>query len=278
MYDRLPYKDFVPYAPEDTEESLCVAHQDCDNGIDHKQRLWIKRNEDGSINALCHNCQRKGYYKDKEYHRSLSTLLAKKNNTEGSVTEVQLPDDVTRELDKFPPKALVWLYKARLTNEEIEQYDICYSPYYNRVILPVYDEKGDIIFWQGRSIDLQKDPLKYFSSRAKKDEVLFYATERTGDTVVIVEDVLSAIRVGRSMPSVCSMGVSMSQQQLMHIASNFNNAVIFLDDDNPTVRKRQLLIKRDLLSLMNSVKIHHSEGIDPKEYNDEDLKEILDGY
>jgi len=275
MSNRLPYNDYVPFAPDDLESSVVVAHQDCDNGVDHKARLWIRRNEDGSVAAHCHNCQRNGFYKDRKFQRPLSSLLCKSNKT-NKAGELQLPSDATKEFENWPAKAKVWLFKARLTDEEIDKYGFRWSPGYGRVIIPVYDSDNKLVFWQGRAIN--PDPMKYLNVSGEIKTHLFYSGVRHGKTVVIVEDVLSAIRVGEYIPSLCSMGVSFNDKQVLEIANGFDQAVIFLDDDNPTVRKMQLRLYKELKCLMNDVKIHHSNGVDPKEYGRDKLREVLSDY
>ena len=58
------------------------------------------------------------------------------------------------------------------------------------------------------------------------------------------------------------------------ISKGFNRFTVFLDDDNLTVKKQTLKIKKTLNKLGPTTVIH-SGGIDPKEMSDEQLKEIL---
>ena len=62
----------------------------------------------------------------------------------------------------------------------------------------------------------------------------------------------------------------------MRLINEYDNFIIFLDDDNRTVKMQALALKRELeLLSKGKVTIHHSQGTDPKEYSDGDLEALL---
>lgn len=116
----------------------------------------------------------------------------------GVVRSVKLPRDYTPEI---PPAGLVWLYGVGITPDEIAKCNIGYSPGLSRVILPVYDRDGVLIYWQGRYLGDHKadKQRKYLNQWMAGRQSIYFRNERhQGDTeVVLVEDILSAIKVGR---------------------------------------------------------------------------------
>jgi len=55
--------------------------------------------------------------------------------------------------------------------------------------------------------------------------------------------------------------------------SGYEEYVIFLDDDNADVRRQELILK-NRLDVFGKARIIHTDK-DPKEYTDQELKEIL---
>ena len=94
-------------------------------------------------------------------------------------------------------------------------------------------------------------------------------------SVVIVEDALSCIRVGRHLPCIALMGTHLSDIMLSYlIAKRFKHFIVFLDDDNPEVKWRQQdLHKR--LSMFGKVAVAHTDGTDPKEFDEDVLADVI---
>jgi hypothetical protein len=131
------------------------------------------------------------------------------------VTAVALPEDSIPFLpDKvnplIPADAYVWLWKYHLKLQEMAAHQLAWSPSYKRIIVPVHDtillSGGDVgrrlLGWLGRDVSILskaervklKRP-KWLTRKDKEAKHFFYHLLSEDDRLVIVEDVISAIRV-----------------------------------------------------------------------------------
>lgn len=215
------------------------------------------------------------------------------SGVEGRV--LRLPYDFTTRIN---PRGLTWLYRYGITDEEIAQYNFGMSPSMNRLILPVY-EKGELIYWQGRNLgEVTKDNPKYLNMRAGGRDVIFSSnnlssnnldpvdtsrqyTQRRGnggldctssDSVcVLVEDILSAIKVGRIVQSIALLG-SYIPESLYRKLHKFSAVKIWLDYDKLS---NSIKYSRRLSSVVGVPTRPIITTLDPKEYTTQEIKEIL---
>lgn len=152
-----------------------------------------------------------------------------------SSTLVTLPEDIDLN---FSEKALRWLRKYDIYEEEILTHNICYSPKLDAVVFPYYitspfgndDDKEDLVAYQVRLMESDK----WMTTGPIND--LFYLinkSENLNKSLVIVEDILSAIKVGRTMSSVPLFGSSRAQLERMtqRAARAYTHLIFWLDKD-----------------------------------------------
>lgn len=185
--------------------------------------------------------------------------------------KVDLPNDFTTEI---PLEGRLWLYGAGLTQAVWEAYGFGYSEYYHRVIMPVYDEAHRVTWWQGRSLDRNIKP-KYLQPTANRDTVLFKSRPiqrgSTGRIVIVTEDILSAIRVGKHVDTISLLGTKATTSQLATL-SKYQTVCTWLDSD---MAGRQGAYKiRKALSLTTNVANIVTEQ-DPKLLSDEEIRNQL---
>jgi hypothetical protein len=299
----IPFEDFVDLAPTELEEQVHVNHDNCTSGVDTKRRLYIRRSSDGAILAWCHNCQQKGVYKGnlrkgRNLPRSRDVLLARRYSEDyheyrqDKRKTASLPWDYTTDTSKFPAAALVWLYKSRLTSQDIRRYGIGYSERLGRVIIPVYGRDGKFHSWQGRYVhDDNVEQPKYINfTGSNKTDGLFLCrrpsreadegARGTSKTLFLVEDALSAIRISEFEDALALLGVTLGFGNLTYLLKHYDRFVIFLDDDNPTVKKQGINLLKTLRNHVgfNNVSVVHTNGKDPKEFNKAELKELIKEY
>lgn len=281
----LAHKEYVPYAPEDIGT---INKHHCKDGKDN-DKLFITRCEDGyTILAYCHHCGKRGRFNTLK-HSTIQQVKAiaayNKSGSKGSKgfghgTSYRLPRDYQQDYTKWGRGAYVWLKRYGITDEEISRNRIGYSGTYGRVILPVFGAKELDFMVMRRVNSLDTDSPKYLTY-SNVEHVMYiphmvYTLGRVlPSTVVLTEDILSAIKVARHLPSIALLGTIINIRVLEYVANNYNNAIIFMDDDNLQVRKKQLDIKNRLEPFINKVTIIHSNGVDPKEMSDVKLKEVL---
>lgn len=276
--DWLHKNEYQDLAPEGCGEQINVDHVDCPAGLDTKKRLYVKRTEDGNrIVAYCHHCGKRGSI-DTSINATIDTLkrkhaLAARNGRNGA-RHYKIPHDATGDTTKWPSEARVWVYRFGITDKEVIKYGIVYSSDIGRVLLPVYDNNG-LASYQARRIHDEDDGAKYIT-RTNRGDVLWRSHDATDDdTVVLCEDILSGIRIGRILPARALLGTTISERGITQLlAAGYTKFIVFLDDDNADVCKKQLILK-NRLDTFGTARIIHSRGKDPKEYTKQELTEVL---
>ncbi len=95
-----------------------------------------------------------------------------------------------------------------------------------------------------------------------------------GDTVALVEDYVSAIKLARYMPTVPLFGVNLREHILDFLLKRkFANVLIYLDNDNPQVVVKRTQLHCRLQLLFDCVKLITWE-YDPKACSDEQLRSL----
>lgn len=271
-------EDYVPYAP-DTPSQIAIRHRDtCDNGTDHTARLYIKRESSGVIKAYCQNCGARGVHRPEDYIRTIDDILEPLSLTD----LVTIPRDSIFDPHEWPTKYKAHLFRFDITYDEITNNKLSYSPYLRRIIIPVYDEAGELVSWQGKTLQptTDKNP-KYYGEAIPGNDYPHYAftSNKDSDVVVLVEDFISAIRVSRHLPCIVVHGVHVKDYFISHLINAHRRVIIFFDDDNETVREKTNQIKRELSMVMESCISITGYNKDPKNFDRFELREVLyDAY
>lgn len=165
-----------------------------------------------------------------------------------------LSDEITLDLTTdIPMKAKQWLLKYGITNQEIEQNNIAYNANSNILVL-LHTQN----YWQGRCFG---DQHQKYLSKGNKPLTIY----GNGDTIVCVEDVLSAIKIARLSPDYCAtplLGSSMSLETTQSLSERFKKILIWLDRDKA---KEAIRISRNLKQRGILVDVVISPK-DPKDY------------
>ncbi len=169
-------------------------------------------------------------------------------------SDVSMTSSVLSTIKEIPQKGMQWLLKYGISSEEIAKYGISWEP--ARKLLVLINSKT---YWQARNFGFGH--IKYISNGMKPLTVY-----GEGDTIVVVEDVLSAIKIARCRyEKICAsplLGSSMSKQTMSQLTKQYATVHVWLDRDKA---KQAILIRNKLRA--SGVK---SKAIitpkDPKEY------------
>ncbi len=205
----------------------------------------------------CFSC---GYYK-------ASNGLYKLKETKKESKIIQLPFDICQI---FPQNILDYLKNINISNKEIKQYHIYWSESEERICFPLIIE-GELVGWQGRS--LTKKP-KWYSEGDLKN--IIYLTNNNTNTIVLVEDLPSAINIGKqniSCSPIFGAIVSLKRIQTLKLL-NKDKFILWLDKD------------KEIESLKTSHKLRSlgydcyslTTDKDPKYYDQKTLENFLTGY
>jgi len=224
-----------------------------------------------SYNAYCFRCGDNPFEMKGEL--SLAELAHIKELNENALKQrlpLSLPEDFTRDI---PLAGRLWLYSGGLTESMWSAYGIGYSPNLERVILPVYkiNTSKELVWYQCRAIHKGQSP-KYIQPSDSRDTVLFESAGKETDTrCVVVEDILSAIKVGRTRKAFSLLGTKITTPQT-NTLSKYKEVTTWLDSDKAGVTGAYSI--RKALQLVTEVRNVVTEK-DPKCYSDKEIKEIL---
>lgn len=159
-----------------------------------------------------------------------------------------------------------WIGSYCITCAEIERFSIGWSQNRRMLIFPVYDKEGTLIFWQGRNFEAGP---KYLTFGEKSDILHLVGNPKSG-TLVVTEDMVSAIKVGRTYQAASLWGAEMSLQLIQKAASHFDDLVIWLDNDK--LRQAVRIALRASQYIPTSVV---DSALDPKDYTTETICQFV---
>ena len=265
-------------------EQININHDDCPDGRDTRGRLYVKRKEDGLV-AFCHNCggsgfiaTRFGHYKAKAKAASCGAGTHRISGGYSGATGAfgdRLPEDFTGATSEWSPRARAWFFRYGLDEGSAYDYGLGYSEREQRVIIPIYRD-GEVLGYQTRRVEPNDEGPKYLTQAYEKP--LFWCSNMvellSSKPLVITEDVLSAIKVSRFCPSVALLTATASKSVIdWLVKTNSSEYIIFLDNDNRTVRKAQLALKNKL-EMFAPTRIITADK-DPKEHTYGELECLL---
>jgi len=195
----------------------------------------------------------------------LSSYLHK-NDVKQRQHEVYLPSDCDTT---YPAKAIQWMGQYELDKYTMLSHNLLWSEQQQRLIFPVYDSKG-LQMWCGRYFGQAKEPKwKIIGDKSKVDYIL-----GVGDKLVIVEDVVSAIKLSkyyRAMPIFGSFIGNIRFKRLKTMLESTDKVFIWLDPD----KRKEAIIEQRRASLLGlDCHVIISEK-DPKEEDYEKFRRIL---
>lgn len=227
---------------------------------------------DRGYTVYCFRCN----YTDIEQHgmRSISQLVLSKGIAEYKAMPLQLPKDFTTEI---PEKHTIWLYKAGIFKDTALRYGIGWSNSTQRVILPVYkDDK--LVYMQARAVILRHEP-KYLNKQGASRAAILFESYRSkhwlcpSNTVVITEDILSAIRTGVYVRSFSTLGTKLTDAAAYKLSEY--KCIVWYDNDKAGWLGA-VKVKKKLESLGTTCLIYDGRQ-DPKYYDNSELINILGG-
>jgi len=175
---------------------------------------YISNNING-VSLFCFRCHTNEF--EPHGRLSASDILAMRAVDEEEV-ERPYPDVVELYSDDVPSAAQVWVLRAGITPERAtDEYGIAWSPRSSRVVVPILHNGEPTGQWTGRAVDGRKP--KYLMPRGSVG-AYWYGLQRDRTACVVVEDVLSAIRVYESgYSSMAVLGTTLSLGAAQRLAT-----------------------------------------------------------
>ena len=192
--------------------------------------------------------------------RKSFTTTAKPNPT-----AIVLPADVTTEL---PVEARSWLGQYQLARLDLNRNHVMWSERWSRIIFPYFNE-AELLAWQGRYVGDDKTKAKWFS-QGKIHEIIHPIGVKNRQAV-LVEDIVSAIKVSRYMGAIPIFGSSISTKQILRLKTICDILYVWLDKD---IQQKAVKLSHTigLLGLQSRTII---TDLDPKLVEHEEIERIL---
>jgi len=201
------------------------------------------------------------------YRTGRRTFTQQTNETRTSTNgkEIVLPSDVTTEL---PFEAKDWLKTYQLTRLDTNRNHVLWSDKWSRIIFPYFNE-SELLAWQGRYVGEDKSKAKWFS-QGKIHEII-HPIKVVARKAILVEDIVSAIKLSNYTGAIPLFGSSLSTQQILRLRKVVNEVWLWLDPDmrNKSVKFAHIC---NLLGLTAHVIFSDK---DPKEHDHTDIANIL---
>lgn len=213
---------------------------DCGPGdclqLNHKRDGWA---------AYCHRCGYKGWVGRPA--ENLSEKLARLERMRDAERFVRddpcLPMPANTDPRTWPLDARVWLYKAGISNAEIEALGFYWNPKLLRVVMPVYDgATGVPVYWQARTLDTT-NPRKYLNPSVDKARLIVRYGD--GPTIVLTEDMLSAYKVSRvGVAGWSILGTKLNDHTAAEVIREGKPVCVWLDPDKAGQTAAAEIIKK----------------------------------
>lgn len=271
----LPKEEYVHHALQ--SPGIVRVNHKSDYCSGDSDSMLVERKDDGSVAAHCFRCGSGGFCSAQPYHKDADKIRsdARRRANESAygnlaVAGLWLPDDVRERTASFPAGVRAWLSKAGLTNDVLDREQFLWSDEKETLYIPVRIE-DDLTGYVRRNFGhgdryrtLKTDKERWFG---------YYADYPPTEKIVLVEDILSALRVREVCDSLALLGTNLiAGAQSLIMQKGYKEAVIFLDADNPTVRSEARRMKKKLPFL--PVRVIET-GNDPKYYSKEQLEKLI---
>lgn len=174
--------------------------------------------------------------------------------------------------NKIPDDALKWLKKYGISDNEIKHYCLCWNEETNSLVFPIFNDNNKLVYYQERYFGPKVNYPKYIT-RGSKTQQLGYITNRNfNGTIVLVEDFVSAIKVGRYCTVAPLLGSVISAEAVKWIVENFWRVRVWLDMDKAveSLKQASKVPVKDIRIILTQ--------FDPKDYTTQEIVKVLEGH
>jgi hypothetical protein len=236
--------------------SVKVAHRNCSGS----QAMKITVKPEG-VMFHCFKCNETRFVQQGFNFRDLKVRRAEQEAADQMKAAAgwDLPADFSHTIS---PVGLAWLGVGGWTSALTTKYNIGWSKKLARVIIPLQPEG-----WIARAVHKDQKP-KYLSKAPSHAK---WESSTIVDTVCLVEDVLSAGRVGQFLPTKACLGTEMDKW----VPPEGVRLVVTWFDNDAAGRKALAAVTKKLQWFPHVKHINITTDEDPKLYSDAEIEEVL---
>lgn len=201
---------------------------------------------------------------------------------------LELPERIS-PIISFPEDAGVYLKKHYITLDDIKRCSIFWSDKYERICFPYYKqepyEEGTetMLFCWMRTLDKTKKDKWVFVGQ--KNIQMYYLkydgsngcfySQAYNNTLVIVEDQISCVRISNHLDCVSLGGTNISNPLLLPLMLQYDKIIVWLDGDEPGQRATERFIKK--YKIYRDIRVIKTER-DPKCHTNKEIEALLNDY
>lgn len=183
-------------------------------------------------------------------------------------------------VELLPMPARTWLASYSISPSLSTMLKLKWSITLSRLILPCFDQAGVLVYWQGRALEKWRKP-KYLTAESMQATGVTFSSVRSGvvplhdGPLVLVEDIVSAVRVGHVYPTHALLGTALTDGKLAAILRDRTDdrVLTWFDADAAGSKARQACTRR--LPLVGLRARHLRTDADPKNYSNRQIEEIV---
>jgi hypothetical protein len=222
---------------------------------------------DGQISAKCWRCGKYGIHSGGKPSAFALKEPKKKYHS------YDIPSDIEYDWGHIPVKVVTYLNKHGFSNATTAHYGIGWSPDSERLIFPARNLHNPDPGWQGKAWDFE--PRYLTRTRSPSEMYTHLLSDLRGGPVVVVEDMLSAIRVrSKVLSSFSLLGTELSDCGLHELSTFHREFYVWLDNDSTLVCKKAQKVANRLALFGGTVRLIRTTK-EPKECSEDEVLRIL---
>jgi hypothetical protein len=255
-----------------TAKALTIGHSRKVQCCSTDPSAHVSNNHKG-VSFFCHRCGRKEFH----FHgpRSIKEIMATRVAEDAIrlAPSIAMPKDAV-PLDEGPQEAWQWVLRGGLTPEDATGlYGLKWHEKTRRVLIPI-GPADRLTALCGRAVFGERPKYRMLAGKA---DSFFRSPHKDVQCTVVVEDVLSAIAVGRAGANgIAVLGTAITAEHAAAIATGTSTVVGWFDPDKAGNTAWQRLRSRMALYPVNLHRITSTE--DPKALHRHVLRGLLEPY
>lgn len=179
-------------------------------------------------------------------------------------------DDYTYSI---PKEATTWLGKYGITRAEVVHFNLLWNKRTDSLVFPIIINDKVVLTSERYFGDNPFHP-KYVTNGSKNKNNLFITHPRNKESLVFVEDFVSAIKVSRFTGACPILGATINANAVKWAVEHFKRIRVWLDSNKAA---QSLLEASKLSQYCSDVRSIYTD-LDPKEYSNTELMTILEKY
>lgn len=218
----------------------------------------------------CYSC---GHHEHSDAVKHLQSIVQDMNHNPGMldtrhrpmVKETYFPEDTTKTIDFV---ALNWLSQYDITRQEVLDHDLRWSPSRRWLVFPIKGENDKLLAYQARNFNDTGPKWLTFGDISETLHLLGLQNDPKYG-ILIVEDIVSAIKCSRQITTLPIFGSTMPLKMALRIKRLTKKALIWLDADKFEEAIENMARRLELIGV--DTHVLYTEN-DPKACTDKEIK------